>query len=73
MADRDSPSDHLAHLAAGRAARVNPAPAKSRAQVRERTEGWDEADERLTVRFAFLVAGAALLTAIYQTATWAAG
>jgi len=39
----------------------------------ERVDAWDEADERLTVRFAFVVGGAALLTALYQTAAWAAG
>jgi hypothetical protein len=39
----------------------------------ERVDAWDEADERLTVRFAFVVASAALLTALYQTAAWAAG
>jgi hypothetical protein len=73
MADRDSASDHLDHLAAGRAARMSPTPAQTRAHEREPIDGWDEADERLTVRFAFVVAGAALLTALYQTATWAAG
>jgi hypothetical protein len=39
----------------------------------ERVDAWDEADERLTLRFAFVIAGAGLLMAIYQTAAWAAG
>jgi hypothetical protein len=42
-------------------------------RTHERVDAWDEADERLTLRFALVVAGAALLTAIYQTAAWAAG
>jgi hypothetical protein len=47
--------------------------ATTRRQASERIDGWDEADERLTVRFAFVVAGASLLAALYQTAAWAAG
>jgi citrate lyase beta subunit len=44
--------------------------AKTRKRPRERQEGWDE---RLMVRFAFVLAAAAAALAIYDTVTWAAG
>jgi hypothetical protein len=58
-------------MAAGRAARVTkPAPAKPRKPPKARVEGWDE---RLMVRFAFLLAAIVTVVAIYQTMTWAHG
>jgi hypothetical protein len=49
---------------------TKPAPAKPRKPPKARVEGWDE---RLMVRFAFLLAAIVTVVAIYQTMTWAHG
>lgn len=70
VAYRHPNPDHPDRVAAGRAARMKRAPAKTRKPSRERQEGWDE---RLMVRFALVLAAACAALAVYETVTWAAG